>query len=150
MNAHGPRILVPVDGSEYADRALHVAADLAGSLGAEVVVCHVVDLARAAMMSGGEVQLLAGCLEELQAEGRRIVDAAVAKVGSPATASSRIVQGLPIDEIEKLAAEIEPQFIVIGSHGRSGFKRAIMGSVAEGVARRAPVPVMVVPPKRAV
>ena len=59
---------------------------------------------------------------------------------------TRIADGMPLDQIGRIAAEIRPGFIVMGSHGRSGVNRALMGSVAEGVARRSPVPVMIVPP----
>ena len=54
------RVLVPLDGSETSDRALDVAVDFAAKIGAELVACHIVDLARAAAMSGGEAQLVAG------------------------------------------------------------------------------------------
>jgi nucleotide-binding universal stress UspA family protein len=99
-------------------------------------------------MSGGAAQLVAGCCEELQAEGRRIVDEAVERATRHVVASSCIVEGTPVEEIKRLAAEIQPRFIVMGTHGRSGLNRLVMGSVAEGVVRTAPVPVMVVPPER--
>lgn len=140
--------MVPVDGSDHSLRALDVACDFAASLGAELVVGHVVDLARAATLSGGQAQLVPGCLEELQSEGRAILAAALDRVHGRVTASSRIGEGEPVDDIERLAAEIRPAFIVIGSHGRTGLSRAVMGSVAEGVVRGAPIPVMVVPSKR--
>ena len=141
------RILVPVDGSEYSTHALDVATDLAATLDAELVVCHVVDLAKAATLSGGEAQLVPGCLEELESEGKAILDAALARAGSRVRVSSRVAEGVPVEEIERLAAELRPTFIVIGSHGRTGLTRLVMGSVAEGVVRAAPVPVMVVPSK---
>jgi nucleotide-binding universal stress UspA family protein len=128
-------------------RALDVAADLATNLGGELIVCHVVDLARAATLSGGQAQLVPGCIEEVESEGKAIVDRALARAGNRVSATSRIAEGAPVEEIERLAAEIRPNFIVIGSHGRTGLNRAIMGSVAEGVVRAAPVPVMVVPTK---
>jgi nucleotide-binding universal stress UspA family protein len=142
------RILVPVDGSEYSKRALDVAVDLACALGAEVVIANVVDLTRAAVMSGGQAQLVAGALEELQAEGKRLVDEARTRVAGKAPAMTRVAEGSPVDEIEKLALQLKVSYIVMGTHGRSGLNRAVMGSVAEGVARRAPVPVMIVPPER--
>lgn len=142
------RILVPVDGSEYSNRALDVAVELACALRAELVIANVVDLTRAAVMSGGQAQLVAGALEELQAEGRRLVHEASARVAGKAATTTRIAEGNPVDEIEKLAAKVNASYIVMGTHGRSGFKRAVMGSVAEGVARRAPVPVLIVPPER--
>jgi nucleotide-binding universal stress UspA family protein len=142
------RILVPIDGSRYSARALEVAIDLARALDADLIVLHVVDLARVAMMSGGQAQLIPGSLEELQIEGRRVADEAVARAMPTVRASARIVQGAPVELILQIAAETSPRFIVIGTHGRTGFNRALMGSVAEGVARRAPVPVMIVPPER--
>jgi nucleotide-binding universal stress UspA family protein len=143
------RILVPVDGSEFSKRALDVATDLACALSAELVLVTVVDLTRAAVMSGGQAQLVAGALEELQAEGKRLVEEARARVAGRAPATTRVIEGSPIDEIEKAAIQLKVSYIVMGTHGRSGLNRAVMGSVAEGVARRAPVPVMIVPPERA-
>lgn len=143
------RILVPVDGSEYSMRALDVAVELASALGAELVVANVVDLTQAAVLSGGQPQLVAGALEELQEQGRRLVDDACARIAGKAATSTCVAEGSPVEEIEKLAAQVQASYIVIGTHGRSGFKRAVLGSVAEGVARCAPVPVVIVPPERA-
>ena len=139
-------ILVPVDGSACSLEALDVAVGFAAALGSDVIVCHVVDLARAATLSGGEAQLVAGCLEELQAEARALVADAENRVAGRVPVSAQTAEGAPVAEIERLAAEIEPTFIVIGSHGRTGLSRLLMGSVAEGVVRSAPAPVMVIPP----
>lgn len=138
-------ILVPVDGSECSLRALDLAAALGAKLGTSIVVCHVLDIGRAAAMSGGEPQLVAGCLEALKSEGKEIVDEAVKRVAAGIEVSSRTPEGAPVEEIERLAGELVPSFIAIGSHGRTGLDRLMMGSVAEGVVRHAPVPVMVVP-----
>jgi universal stress protein A len=142
------KILVPVDGSEYSTKALRVAIDLARALGTELVILHVVDLERAAMLSGGQAQVIPQALAEVQAEGRQIVDDALRLVPSGVRASTRLVDGTPIDQIERIADETQPSFIVMGTHGRSGLSRAVNGSVAEGVARRSPVPVVMVPPER--
>ncbi len=141
------KILVPVDGSECSLQALDIAADFAGSLNAEIIVCHVVDLAKAARLSGGQAQLVQGCLEELQSEGKTILPLPLRALAN-ASRLLRIAEGIPVDEIERLAADIRPSFIVIGSHGRTGISRLMMGSVAEGVVRGAPIPVMVVPSKQ--
>jgi nucleotide-binding universal stress UspA family protein len=142
------RILVPVDGSEYSTRALDFAVTLAAETKADLVILNVVDLARVAVLSGGEAQLIPGCLEEVRAEGQSIVQDACARVRAPVHASACVVTGSPVDQIEEVAGEMKPSFIVMGTHGRSGLGRALMGSVAEGVVRRAPVPVMIVPPQR--
>ncbi|MGB8908440.1 MAG: universal stress protein [Candidatus Cybelea sp.] len=146
--ATNARILVPIDGSSCSLEALDLAVGLAAQLDAEVIVCHVVDLARAATMSGGQAQLVAGCLEELEAEGMAIVAAAKNHALGRVSISAQTADGAPVAEIVRLAAAIEPAFIVIGSHGRSGFNRLVMGSVTEGLVRSAPVPVMVVPRER--
>jgi nucleotide-binding universal stress UspA family protein len=143
------KILVPVDGSECSLRALDVAVDFATAFHAEIVIGHVVNLAEVALLSGGEAQLLPGCLEEKQDKGTAVVTEAVARTGGRVAVSSRTEEGEPVERIERIASEIRPAFIVIGSHGRNGISRALVGSVAEGVMRAAPCPVMVVPSKRA-
>ena len=147
MNLTHARIMVPLDGSETSDRALDVAIDLAHALGAELILCNVVDLSKVALISGGQAQLVEESSVEVQAEGRRILDDGLQRVANRVPASTRIVVGTPVDDIERLAGELEPAFIVMGTHGRTGFRRAILGSVAEGVARRAPAPVLIVPPE---
>ena len=127
------RVLVPLDGSETSDRALDVAVDFAAKIGAELVACHIVDLARAAAMSGGEAQLVAGCLAALHDEGRSILKEADRRVAGRVHVTTRIVDGTPVETIEKLAEEVSAAYIVLGSHGRSGLTRLVLGSVAEGV-----------------
>ncbi|MBV9332788.1 MAG: universal stress protein [Candidatus Eremiobacteraeota bacterium] len=139
------KVLVAIDGSETSLRALDVAADFAQNIGAGVILCHVVNLAVVAMLSGGEAQLLPGCLAECQAKSKAILNEAVARVGSRVEISTRSAEGEPVEQIERLDSEIRPDFIIIGSHGRSGVGRAVLGSVAEGVMRVARAPVIVVP-----
>jgi len=148
MNLTHARIMVPLDGSQTSNRALDVAVDLAHALGAELILCNVVDLSKVALISGGQAQLVEESSEEVQAEGQRILDDGLQRVANRVPAATRIVAGTPVDDIERLAGELAPAFIVMGTHGRTGFRRAILGSVAEGVARRAPAPVLIVPPER--
>jgi nucleotide-binding universal stress UspA family protein len=144
----GGAVLVPVDGSECATHALDVATAFAASLDEALVVAAVVDLAQAGVISGGQPQLVASSLEALQAEARDVVDDAVARAGERVAISSQTAQGAPAEEIEKIATRLRTSFIVIGTHGRSGLSRLLLGSVAEGVVRAGPVPVMVVPSPR--
>ncbi len=125
--------------------ALDFAVELASSLAAEIVVCHVLDLGLAAAMSGGAAQLVEESIEVLRAEGKEIIDRAVARAGTNVHVSARVPEGAPVEQIERLAAELPANFIVLGTHGRSGLERLLMGSVAEGVVRAASVPAMVVP-----
>jgi nucleotide-binding universal stress UspA family protein len=126
-------------------RALDAAANFALGLRAALAICHVVDLARAAVLSGGQAQLVQGCLEELQTEGAAIVADAVERIGTRIHSSTHVVEGMPADAIVELARQLRPSFIVIGSRGRTGLEHLLLGSVAEGVVRSSPVPVMVVP-----
>jgi nucleotide-binding universal stress UspA family protein len=139
------KLLVPVDGSECSLHALDFAVEIAKAANAEIVLCHVVDLSRAAGMTGGDSLLLEGCYEALEDEGDAILQEATKRAGASVKVTVEKCQGAPIAEIVRIAGEIKPHFIVIGSHGRSGFKRFFIGSVAEGVARGAGVPVMIVP-----
>lgn len=143
------KILVPVDGSDYSIRALDAAADLASTLQATLVVGEVVDVNRAATMSFGEPQLVQGCLDALRVECDASVKQAVERV-TPRVAGveSRVVTGNVVEEILKMATETGAKWIVMGSHGRTGLNRMLMGSIAEGVLRHSPVPVMIVPPER--
>jgi len=142
------RLLVPIDGYPPSMRALDVAVEFAAARGGDVVICYVVDLAEVAVLTGGEAQLLPSCLEQAESRGNAILAAALSHVGSRVHVSTRRAEGEPVEEIERLAAQTGADIVVLGSHGRSGIARAVMGSVAEGVVRRAPIPVIVVPAKQ--
>jgi nucleotide-binding universal stress UspA family protein len=145
LSAAPASILVPIDGSECSARALDAAITLAESLSAELVICYVVDLAHAAAMTAGEPELIGAFVDVLEEEGKRVVGQGVQRASAHVSALSRVAQGFPVAQIEKIADEIQPAFIVLGTHGRSGVSRLVMGSVAEGVVRTSKVPVVVVP-----
>ena len=145
------KILVPLDGSECSLRALDVAADLARATNARVVLCNVVDNTRAATMCFGEPQLVAGALDALREEGESVVATAKDRIAASLDADrveTRVAQGSTVEEILRLADETQATWIVMGSHGRNGVVRFVMGSIAEGVLHHANVPIIVVPPKR--
>lgn len=82
---------------------------------------------------------------ELHAQAQRIVDRALASARARGVAAEgRVVEGKPVDVLIDAAKERQADLIVLGSHGRSGLERFFLGSVAEGVVRTAPVPVLVV------
>ncbi|HTU83468.1 MAG TPA: universal stress protein [Candidatus Acidoferrales bacterium] len=145
---NGP-ILVPVDGSEPSLRAVDEAAELAKVAGTGIVVAHVVDPAKAAMLTYGNPQFVAGCLDAIREEGRELLEAARVRArGHVERVETRLIQGSPGQEIVKLAREIGATWIVMGSHGRTGLARLLVGSVAEDVLRHAGVPVLIVPLER--
>lgn len=141
----GNRILVPVDGSEYATTALdYVVGNFPD---ATVVLLHVINPAEAGYGAEATVPTVseewyqerredaAVLLDELAAESR---DAGIEAV------EQAIEVGRPTRTIVDYADEHDIDQIVMGSHGRSGVSRILLGSVAETVVRRGTVPVTVV------
>jgi len=138
-------ILVPVDGSPQSERALEHA--LTEFPDGEVTVIHVIDPASAAYdspMAAGPVGVEEG-YENAEEAAAEIFDAARGTAEEYEAAVDTATEvGQPARTITEYAAEEEFDHIVIGSHGRSGVTRILLGSVAETVVRRAPCPVTVV------
>jgi nucleotide-binding universal stress UspA family protein len=138
------RILIPVDGSPTSNKALVAALQFARECGASVRVFHALD--DLAFISGYEYR---GDLVELAAaEAEKILADALAIAKSAGTeADSRLAKkpGVRLgDAVAAEALEWKADLIVIGTHGRRGLGRVIMGSGAEQVIRTAPTPVLVI------
>jgi len=145
MNVTISRILVPIDFSPHAERALSYATALAGRLGASLDLLHVVEDPVATGAWHGEVAVpnLTGLRQELVEQAERRIDryqAAAEASGAPVVATVRV--GLPADAITDYAKTLGIDLIVMGTHGRSGLAHLFMGSVAEHVIRQAPCPVL--------
>lgn len=144
-------IVVGTDYSSHSDRALHAAFEHARRYpSAELHVTHVSPPA-----PGGEEAFLATSplsLSELKDELAVYVGSFLHKHGGAARANVRVVSHVvvetPVRGVTALAAELEADLIVVGTAGRSGVTRWLLGSVAEGIVRQAPCPVLVVPPER--
>jgi nucleotide-binding universal stress UspA family protein len=136
--------LVAVDDSDPSDAALAVAAKLA-ACGTKLIVCHAVDtmkLYENATTFGYDPTPMA---DELRAEARAALERSLAHAGlTVEPANIAIVEGEAVTAILETAQERGADLIVIGSHGRRGITRLILGSVAENVVRHAPTPVLVV------
>lgn len=136
-------ILVPTDGSECSFQALEVAAQFASEQRARLTVFTVVDPARAAAMTFGEASMAAACLDALDAEGEALVRDAASRISVTWPAEVAVLEGTPVQTIVDYVRESGADLVIIGSHGRSGLQRLLLGSVAEGVIRSAGVPVLV-------
>jgi len=136
------RILVAVDASPVAARASDVATDLARSLGAEVALLHAIDPSLGVAPQGGAsaAELIALAAEE----GKRLLARFSQRAALQPPPLEFVPVGKPAGEIVKAAKEWPADLIVIGSHGRGGVGRVVLGSVAEAVMRHAPCPVLVV------
>ena len=134
-------ILHPTDFSAPSEYAFRVACALARDYGAKLVVMHV-DMPPVTI---GEVissmepeeykQKLWDEFRRLEASEPGIRDLRV---------ETKLVGGNPAKEILRAAREIKPELIVMGTHGRTGLSRLLMGSVAEEVVRKSPFPVLTV------
>lgn len=145
------RVLVPLDFSEFSDRALQVARDLSDE-STELLLLHVYEpprLSRPDLMIwgelDGEMMPLAKIVKE---EAKEKLDALVEDLSPRTSARLRplVEEGRASNTIIDVARREGCDMIVLGSHGRSGFKRLVLGSVAEAVVRGASCPVLTVPP----
>jgi nucleotide-binding universal stress UspA family protein len=137
-------ILVPVDFTETSDRALDYAVSMAARFEAKVVVLHAYEIPvygfpDGALVASGEV---AGRISEAAQKALdRLVEARQNK-GAKLTALLRT--GAAYELANTVAEEVDADLIVIGTHGRKGLARALLGSVAENVIRTAKRPVLVI------
>ncbi|MGN6104330.1 MAG: universal stress protein [Kofleriaceae bacterium] len=137
-------ILVPTDFSECASAALDEAVELAAPVGAIIHVLTVVPLPTFMPLRSG-IALDSEATELVQRASRNALDELVAaRRDRAAFGPPRLELGDPRSLIESTARALEVDLIVIGSHGRRGLARYLLGSVAEDVLRSAPCSVLVV------
>ena len=147
MSIFPTKILLATDGSEEATLAAKTAADLAGKTGSEL---HVVYVGPALEYIGvGPPQIgdiPAPTQEQISAEARKLLDteAEQVKAAGGNVAQAHLSLGRPEREIVDLAEQLSAGLIVIGSRGRGGIRRALLGSVSDSVIRHAHCPVLVV------
>ena len=140
------RILVPIDFSPHADAAIAWAVDLARRYDAAITLTHVYQPVSLALPDGYVLQS-AMALSDLLAKIDEALDAAKERIElmSPGAQVKTVIrQGAPWAEIGELAREAPCDLIVMGTHGRTGLKHALLGSVTEKVVRTAPCPVLTV------
>ena len=145
------RILVPVDGSAVSDRGLKEALRLAREAGARVRLLHVV--AEYVAYANAEAAVDIGpILEGLREGGRKTLQRIERRARVPGvrveTTLAENPGGRVADTIVDEAKRWRADLIVMGTHGRRGVKRMLLGSDAELVMRHTPVPVMLVPGRR--
>jgi nucleotide-binding universal stress UspA family protein len=137
------RILIALDDSAIAAHAVEVGTELAAALTAQAALVYVVEPALAFEPDGGIPA--ADLLAALKRESQAFLAAAAQRSGEPPPWQF-LREGKPADEIVAAAREWEADAIVIGTHGRSGMSRLVLGSTADSVVRQATCPVLVVKP----
>jgi len=140
------RILVPIDGSDTASRGLAEAIELAKGQKAALRLLHVVD--QAALVQYPEATLYGADLPRaLEKRGQEILaeaEAVVRKHGLKVDTVFHRRLGRAADVIIQQAKKWPADIIVLGTHGRRGVNRLVMGSDAELVVRATPVPVLLI------
>jgi universal stress protein A len=130
-------ILFPTDFSTASDAALAHAETLAKQAGASLLIVHVEEPPLA--YGGGELYY---GLPEPNSERIQQMLESVKPSDPSVTVEHRLTMGDPAAEIVRIAEEEKPEMIVMGTHGRTGLTRLLMGSVAEAIVRRSPCPVL--------
>lgn len=138
-------ILYPTDFSKPSDAGLSVATALARDTGAKLLIVHVTE--PPAAYGGGEMYY---GLPEPDRESLERMLSEVVPTDTQVSYEHRLATGDPATEIVRRAKEEDVDLIVMGTHGRTGIRRMLMGSVAEAVVRRAECPVFSFKEPRAV
>ena len=143
------RILVPMDFSEASKEAAKYAFSLADRYGAELHAVHVVEDIAPSLPEAA--RHMASFPEDYTAQARELAEKQLAaELPSDLAGGREVVQvikvGAPLVHILDYAAENNVDLIVMGTHGRTGLSRFLIGSVAERVVRHAPCPVLIIRP----
>lgn len=142
------RIIVGTDFSDEAERAVTYALDLARQLGAEVTLLHAYELPVYPLPEGA-VYATAEVATRASVVAQAALDAALERCrDSGVNVKALLRDGSPHRELLREADSLDVDLIILGTHGRSGIGRLLLGSVAELTVRHATRPVLVVPSKR--
>lgn len=139
------RILIPVDGSPTSERAIEEAVQFAHQQGAEVEVIMIIEDLLYFEDDGVNYAALLDIVKSnnekiLAAAERKFQQAGVAVVSKLLEAKGERIANKIVAEAKSFQADL----IIIGTHGRSGFSRMVLGSVAEAVLRMAHIPVLLI------
>lgn len=134
------KILCPVDFSEVSHNAIRYAKEFACAMNAEIILLHVVEpitMTAETVPYVSEAELERNAKEEL---------AAIAHKECPSTITVKqlVKIGIAPDTIIKVAEQEDADILIMGSHGRTGLTRLLLGSVTEAVMRQAKLPILVV------
>ena len=139
------RILLPTDGSDAVEPAVETALGLAETHDATLHVLFIVDQPTSVSGAGEGFSGLDNLLNELEENGHQATDAIAERAADSHVETEAVVRrGNPHDDILAYANEHDIDLIVMGTHGRTGVKRALLGSVTEDVVRHSEIPVLTV------
>jgi nucleotide-binding universal stress UspA family protein len=138
------KILVPLDGSDAAEKVLCYARSLAGALKIPIELLEVIDIsAMSAHLVGDKARFLDGLIAEAESAGRQYLDG-IADSLSGFNVAVSMQRGKPAEAILEKATAEPNTLVAMATHGRSGINRWLLGSVAEKVLRGAVNPLFLV------
>ena len=138
------RLLVPTDFTDTSERALDWAFTFAERVGSAITVMHSYEIPIIGFPDGALVAT-ADIAARMAEASRSGLDLVVGKrKGGKIQVDGVLREGVAWEEINRLADELDADLIVIGTHGRKGLARALLGSVAENVVRTATRPVLTI------
>jgi nucleotide-binding universal stress UspA family protein len=139
------KILIATDGSETSQKASKMGVELAQKHGAQIVVVYVADTSRLGYLP--DYIQYSGMIRELMLkEGKDATDQVEDLAKEEGVGCEKIIlEGRPSDELLRLSNEAGVDLLVMGSVGRGGLDRFLLGSVAEKVTQHSKVPVLLVP-----
>jgi nucleotide-binding universal stress UspA family protein len=142
------KILVPVDGSTTSERGLDEAIALARLTGARLHLIHIVDEQSLAIAASEGMTFTSDLLALLREGGQQILTEACNRVRRQGLAVDEELHdglaGRVCDQVIDAVRQTGSDLIVLGTHGRRGVKRMVLGSDAENILRLSPVPVLLV------
>ncbi|MFZ2498144.1 MAG: universal stress protein [Methanosarcina sp.] len=138
------QILIATDGSETANEAADFGLEMVGCSGAKVYVIYVIETTPYRSVPLDQIWSKE-VLEDVEKAGYEATSY-IEKIAKAAGAEveSRVLKGNPAEKIVSFAEDNNIDMIIIGSLGKGGYERLVMGSVSEKVARHAKVPVLIV------
>ena len=139
------RIVVAVDDSDPSDAALDAAMDLADPGTTTMVLVHVVNVRETYALAASQRYAATAAIEEERQAAEALLATAAERVRARGiTAVTTVLEGEPAESLLEVARAQQADLVAIGTHGRRGIRRLLIGSVAEGVVRACPVPTLVV------
>lgn len=138
-------ILIATDGSETSNKAAKMGVELAQMHGAKVTAVYVADTSRLGYLS--DYIQYSGMVRELMLkEGKDATDSVEELAKQAGVICEKVIlEGRPSDELLRMSKELGVDLLVLGSVGRGGLDRFLLGSVAEKVVQHSKVPIMLVP-----
>jgi nucleotide-binding universal stress UspA family protein len=137
------KILVPVDFSECSKKAVRYARALSLEHRAGIILLYVIPPPAYPVGEFGGLEY-GNLVADMRASGEKQLASMAAEMRDETTVQTEVRSGAPAAEIIAAADELNSDIIVISTHGHTGLKHVLLGSVAEHVIRRAPCPVLVV------